>query len=206
MAKKKKGYQPGSGKTGRKNLKRVAGGWQNQYGVVFTDDQRKALTKSVKKSNKVRQNQLDIEKDQPHIVAGQKIGSKGQLQLMGKENEFIVSHQHHDLQKFRNKREFNSYLRKQEAIQSGRYIDDKARAYKRNFIKSLQDTYGDEAKDIINKVKRMNPRKYLETVANDEVMEIRYVPSDEKISGRLNELRTALGMKEKDEWPDEEYD
>lgn len=205
--KKKAGYQVGSGKTGRKNLKRVDGGWQNQYGVVFTDKERRKLEYEVRKSNKRRDDLLEADKAKPRTVAGNIIDEdKSQLHKMGKDNEFIVSRQSHSLQKFQSKKEYDNYIRKQQAIQSGEYELDKARAYKRNFLQSLKDTYGDEAKDIYNKVRRMNPGKYIEMVGSDEVLEIRYAPSDQKVQGRLNEIRKALGMNQVDEWPDEEYE
>lgn len=200
-------YKRGSGKTGRVNMKRVDGGWMNQHGVVFTDEERKALKKAVQLSNKQREKEVSQDMQRPRKVAGQVIEeNKGQLHIMGKENEFIVSRQSHDMQKIKSRKDYDNFMRKQEAIQSGDYALDKARAYKRNFMQSLKDTYGDEATDIINKVRRMNPKKYIEMVGSDEVLEIRYAPSTQKTQGRLNEIRQALGMKQVDEWPEEEYE
>ena len=207
MAKKKSGYVRGSGKTGRVNMRRVDGGWMNQHGVVFTDEERKALDKAVKLSNRQREKEVQADKARPRMVAGKVIEEdKNQLHLMKKENEFIVSRQSKDMQRFKSMGDYENYMRKQSAIQSGEYAIDKARAYKSNFMNSLRNTYGDEAKDIINKVRRMNPKKYIELVGSDEVLEIRYAPSDQKTQGRLNEIRQALGMKQVDEWPDEEYE
>lgn len=190
---------------GMPNLKKVDGGYVNQHGVRFTPEQKRALERAVDKSNKQRKLEIEADRKKPHRVAGEVIGDKNQLHLMNKENEFIVSHQPKTLQKFESMEDYNNFMRKQKAIQSGDYAIDKARAYKRNFMRSLKETYGDEATDIINKVRRMNPKKYIEMVGNDEVLEIRYAPSDQKTSGRLNEIRNALGMEEKDEWPEEEY-
>lgn len=191
---------------GQPNLKRVDGGYVNQHGVKFTAEQKKALELSVNRSNYQRKKEIASDRAKPHTVAGEVIGDTNQLRLMGKENEFIVSHQPKTLQKFKSMEEYENFMRKQDAIQSGDYALDKARAYKRNFMNSLRDTYGDEAKDIINKVRRMNPKKYIEAVGSDEVLEIRYAPSDQKTQGRLNEIRKALGMEQVDEWPDEEYE
>lgn len=200
-------YRKGSGKTGRKNMKRVKGGWQNQHGVVFTDAERKALNRAVAKSNRQRKKALEAERGKPHIAGGKVVSKdKSQLLLMGKESPFIVSQQSSSMQKFKSKEDFEKYLDKQERIHSGEYYREKARLYKRNFMNSLRDTYGDDAKDIINKVRRMNPEKYMEMVANDETLEISFVPSDDVVAGRLNQLREALGMEQKDEWPNEEYD
>ena len=198
------------GKRGRPaglpNLKRVEGGYLNQHGIMFTEEEKKALERAVDKSNRQRKKEVQADRARPHTVAGKVIGDTNQLRLMGKENEFIVSHQPKTLQKFQSKKDFDNFMRKQEAIHSGDYALDKARAYKRNFMNSLRDTYGDEATDIINKVRRMNPKQYIALVGSDEVLEIRYAPSDQKTQGRLNEIRQALGMKQVDEWPEEEYE
>ena len=191
---------------GLPNLTKVEGGYLNQHGILFTEEEKRALENAVDRSNRQRKKEVQADRARPHTVAGKTIGDTNQLRLMGKENEFIVSHQPKTLQKFQSKKDYDNFMRKQEAIRSGDYALDKARAYKRNFTKSLLDTYGDEAKDIVNKVRRMNPKKYIELVGSDEVLEIRYAPSDQKTQGRLNEIRQALGMEQQDEWPEEEYE
>lgn len=198
-------YVRGSGKTGRINMKRVDGGWMNQYGVVFTDAERRAMRKATKASNAKRAAEVAAWEAQPHNVGGTELApNKTQLLTMGKEPEFIVAQQHGNAQKFKNKAEFEKYMRKQERIMSGEYEVEKIRLYKRNFTDALLQTYGDQAKDIAMKIRTMKPKEYMQMVANDERLEIRYAPSHEKIEGRLNEIRQALGMKLKDEWLDEE--
>lgn len=188
----------GGRQPGRKNLKRVDGGYQNQYGVTFTEEHKKALEKAVNRSNYQRKKMMaEEEKLNPHA---------SQLRLMGKESDFILSRQSKSLQRFKSMEEYDQFMEKQARIQSGEYLLDRARLYKRNFMKSLLDTYGDEAKDIVMKVRMMKPEEYMRMVAANEELEIRYVPSDMYVSGRLNQLRSILGMKLKDDWVDEEYD
>lgn len=190
----------------RKYLKRVEGGYKNKHGVIFTEEQKKDLERSVRRSNYQRKKALEQYNQEPHITEGKVVSkSKGQLYLMDKENDFIVSHQPRTLQNFKSMEEYEKFMDKQARIQSGEYLDDKARLYKKNFMNSLRDTYGDEAKDIIMKVRMMKPKDYIQMVSGDEVLEISYVPSTDKTAGRLNQIRRAMGMKEKDEWPDEEY-
>lgn len=200
-------YVRGSGKTGRINMKRVEGGWMNQHGVVFTDAERRAMKRATRKSNKKRAAEVAAWEAQPHMVGNVELSpDKSQLLTMGKEPEFIVAQQHGNPQKFRTKADFVKYMKKQERIASGEYEREKIRLYKRNFTDALLQTYGDSAKDIAMKIRMMPPEEYMRKVANDERLEIRFVPSTEKVDGRLNELRQALGMKLKDEWVEEELD
>lgn len=191
---------------GSDRLRKVPGGFQNKYGVTFTEAQKQAIEAATKRSNLIRGAAIRKEKKEALMTQGRKQGDKSQLRLMGKENEFIISRQDSSLQRFRSVEEFEGFLRKQERIHSGEYVRDKARLYKRNFMDSLLATYGEEAMDIVMKVRMMKPEEYIKLVGQNEVLEIRFVPSDQKISGRLNQLRDALGMKRKDEWPDEEIE
>lgn len=193
------GYVKGSGKTGRKNMRQVEPGlWENEYGVRFTTAERRALKRAEQKSQAIREKQI--------AEMGTPTEHQSQLRLMGKEeNEFIISRQDKPLQKFKSRESFEKYLEKQARIHSGEYQLERARLYKRNFINSLMDTYGDDAKDIAMKVRMMKPDEYMKMVAGDEVLEISYVPSDMYVSGRLNQLRAHLGMKLKDDWVNEEY-
>lgn len=182
----------------RKKKQKAAGTWgkplKNKWGVEFTEAEKKALITATNRSNAMRN------KDLANMNAEQT-----QLYTLGKESDFILTRQHADLQRFKTREEFEDYMTKQSRIHGGEYIKDRARAYKMNFINSLMDTYGDEAKDIAMKVRMIPPEKYIKMVAENEKLEIRYTPSDMKVVGRLNQLRTELGMKLKDEWFDETY-
>ena len=193
------GNQYRGGRTpGKKNLQRVDGGLRNQYGVVFTEEQKKALERAVNRSNRQRKKMI-AEEDKLNPNASQ-------LRLMGKESDFILARQSKSLQRFKSMEDFENFLKKQERIASGDYLLDRARLYKRNFTKSLLETYGDDAKDIAMKIRMMKPDEYMRMVASNEELEIRYVPSDMVVSGRLNQIRSILGMKLKDDWVEEEYE
>ena len=190
-------YRGGRGK-GKKNLKKVDGGYQNKHGVTFTKEQKRALERAVDRSNYRRKKMLEKEmKEHPDRA------QLSDLRTMGKESVYSISRQSKSLQRFKSMEEYERYMDKQTAIQSGDYQLERARLYKRNFIDSLLKTYGDEARDIAMKVRMMKPDEYMLKVAEDEVLEISYVPSDRKTSGRLNQIRAHLGMKLKPEWTDE---
>ncbi len=191
-------YRGGRAK-GKKNLKKVDGGLQNKHGVIFTPEQKKALERAVDRSNYRRKKMLEYEME----VNQDNEDYFSDLRTMGKESVYSISRQSKSLQRFKSMEQYEQYMDKQARIQSGEYQLERIRLYKRNFINSLLDTYGDDAKDIAMKVRMMKPDEYMAKVAGDEVLEIRYVPSDSKVGGRLNQLRAHLGMKLKPEWPDE---
>ena len=191
-------YRGGRGK-GKKNLKKVPGGVQNKHGVTFTLEQKKALERAVDRSNYRRKKMLEYEME----VNQDNEEYFSELRTMGKESVYSIARQSKSLQRFKSMEEYEQYMDKQARIQSGEYQLERIRAYKRNFIDSLLETYGPEAKDIAMKVRMMKPEEYMAKVAGDEVLEISFVPSDRKVTGRLNQLRAHLGMKLKPDWPDE---
>lgn len=192
-------------RAGAKNLKRVDGGWQTSAGFIITDVERKHFENEVRKANRKRKKMLEAEGKLPRKHAGKDTGdSLRSLQLMGRETDFILSPKSASLQRFKSREQFDKYLANVERVNKPNYVDERIRAYKRNFTKSLQETYGWEAsKDIVMKVRMMKPEEYMKLVQSDETLEISYVPSDQRVEGRLNQIRAALGMKLKDEWHDE---
>lgn len=176
---------------GKKNLTRVDGGYKNQHGVTFTEEQKKALERAVNRSNYQRKKmQAEADKLNP---------SNQQLRLMGKESDFIISRQSKSLQRFKSMEDYEKYMDKQAKIQSGEYLDDATRLYKRNYMKALDNAFGDDAKDIKMKVRMMKPEDFRKMVESDELAEIGYIYDPSARAGKMNQIRSAFGMKEKDE-------
>lgn len=195
--------------SGRKNLKRNdAGNLVNESGVVFTPAEKKALENAVNRANYKRKKMLNEAAQLPRKVGGHDTGDTvGSLQLMGRESDFILARKSKSLQRFKTRDQFEKYMQHLDRVNSPDYINDRIRQYKRNFMKTIENVYGEEAKDILMKVRMMKPEEYMKKVESDETLEIgAVIPSDAKVPGRLNELRRALGMKEKPEFFEEEYE
>lgn len=198
-----------SNRKGRKNLTRLeSGGVVNQHNVQISAADLKRFRSEVTKANRKRKKLLEENAPLPRKFAGKNTGDTlNSLQLMGRESDFILAKKSASLQRFKTRKEFDNYLANLERVNNPNYVTERIRDYKRNFTRSLQETYGwDAAKDIIMKVRTMKPEQYMRLVESDETLEISFVPSDVKVEGRLNQLRAALGMKLKDEWPEEYYE
>lgn len=186
-------YRGGRG-TGKKNLKKVAGGLQNQHGVVFTQEQKKALEKAVNRSNYRRQKQL--------AEADRLNPNHSQLRLMGKESDFIVTRQSKSLQRFKSMEEYEAFMDKQARIQSGEYLEDKTRLYKANYMKAIDNVFGEAGAGVRMKVRMMKPEKFRELVETmGDEMEIGYIYDPQARMGKLNKIRSILGMRELEEDP-----
>ena len=197
----------GGRQTGRKNLKRVAGGLQNQHGVVFTPEEKKALEQAVNTANRKRARMLEQEAKLPRMVGGKDTGDTvASLQLMGKESDFILQRKTKSLQRFQTKEDYNRYMKNLERVNQRDYITERVRLYKRNHMKAIENAYGDEAKDVLMKIRMMKPQDYMRMVQSDEMLEIGYIYDPSARSGKLNQLRGSLGMKLKEEPLDDDGD
>ena len=191
----------GGRKEGSKNLKKTdAGTYLNQHGVEFTPEERKALERKVNNVNRKRMRMLEAEGNLPRLVGGHDTGQKvSSLQAMGKESDFIVARKSKSLQQFKSREAYDRYMKNLDIINSPTYIEDRVRAYKRNHMTALENTFGDDAKDIIMKIRMMKPKDYMKLMQSDEDLEINYIYGPEARTGKLNKMRASLGMNLKEE-------
>lgn len=182
------------------NLQKIDGGVINQHGVTFTNAERKALENAVNRANAKRKRMIAKEGQLPRTVGGVPTGQPvSTLQAMGKESDFILSRKSKSMQRFKTKEEYNRYMKNLERVNSPDYITERVREYKRNHMKALENVYGDDAKDVIMRIRMMKPEDYMKLVQSDENLEVTFVYDPSDAAGRLNQMRASLGMKLKEE-------
>lgn len=189
---------------GRKNLKKLdTGNLLNQHGVVFTPEEKKALERAANTANRKRMRMLEQEAQLPRKVGGKETGDTVRsLQLMGKESDFIISRKSKSLQQFKTREEYDKYMKNLARVNSPDYVDMRTRLYKRNHMTALENVFGDDAKDVMMKIRMMKPEDYRKLLQSDEFMEINYIYDPSARSAKLNKIRLSLNMKLKEE----EYD
>lgn len=191
----------GGREKGRKNLKKTeTGNLLNQHGVEFTQEQKKALESAVNRANRTRMKMLEKEGNLPRYSGGKPTGQTvATLQSMGKESDFIIARKSKSLQRFKSMGDYERYMKNLEIVNSPTYLDDRTRMYKRNHMQALENVFGDEAKDVIMKIRMMKPEKYREMIQKDEMLEVSFVydPIDRK--AKLNKIRMSMGMKLKED-------
>lgn len=196
MARKKK-FAP-STPNRQKNLKRDAkGAYLNQYGVRFTEAEKKALESKVTSVNRKRKRQLENISGLSRKVGGKDTGDIIKTKMiLDDEPEFILAKRSKSLQRFQTRAQFNQYMRNLDKAMSPNYELERKRLYKRNYIKAMEKEFGDpeQWKDIKNKIQRMNPDKFIKLVNSDDSMEIKFVYDPQDAQGRMNQIRGALGM------------
>lgn len=204
MARQKKAPVRGR-QQGRKNLKtNAAGNIVNQHGVEFTADEKRALVNAVNRANAKRRKMMEEAATMPRMVRGKPSGDTvGSLQLMGKESDFIIAKKTKSLQRFTSREQYTRYMDALGRVNSPDYVTERVRLYKRNHMAALRNAYGDDAKDIIMKIRMMKPEEYMQTVTQNEDLEIGYVYDPADMNAKLNHMRASLGMRLKEDYFDD---
>lgn len=196
------------GRTGP-NLKRENGTIINQYGVKINEDEARRLKNLVQRVNRKREKMLKQFKDQPLYYGGQRLDeSREQLMLMGEEMDIMIRKRSASLQRFKDKRSFNQYIRQLERVAAGDYLSYRAKLYKRNYMEALKNQYGmypDLLKGVLMKVRMMKPEAFAQLVGMDRLFQIKEHYSLGGALDRLKAVREKLGLSNPDYDDEEEY-
>lgn len=195
-------------KKGVPNLRYTDNGIVNMHGVTFTPEEKKKLESLVNSATRKRREQLREAAKLPRYYGGMEVGGDVKdLQLMGKESDFIITPKFKSLQRFQSREQFENYMDYVKKVNSPTYLDDRTRMYKANYIKALRENYEwDACKDVVMKIRMMKPSEFRELATKDEILEIKniypakYAQDDDAMLEQLNELRAGLGMQPKDEY------
>lgn len=139
-------------------IKGKYGSVTNNYGVVITKREMNRWRDAIPKANRIIAQEKRIRRMSPL-----------------KYGDFAMDLRDSDLNRFRNKESFLSYLRTAEQIARGTYFRNRAIAYRQNYIKALEMNYGSLAKKLINKIKRMKIADFRRLVETDQLQSIGYI-------------------------------
>jgi predicted metal-dependent hydrolase len=189
------GYTKGRSK-GKKNLEHKGKKIINQNGVAFTEKEKKMLESLVNSSNRKRKIMLENESKLHLFVGGHDTGKTiGEtIGLMGKESDFIRAKKSKSLNRFKSKAEFKNYIKNLKRVNAPDYIEKRVELYKKSYIKAIRNVFGKDGKEIIKKIKGMTTNDYMQKVQSDETLEIGYQYEPKEYVGKLNQIKSALGI------------
>lgn len=153
-------------------------------GERITIREQKALRSAVNSANRKRKRMLE------RLPAE----ARAKYKDFGIESDFVMRKKSTSLKRFRNKKEFNKYLKSVQKIASGEFEKHRAEQYKRNYIQALKHTFNSKANDAIKKVREMDLKTFRQKVESEELEEIGYVyydPNGEKLTRISQQLGLA---------------
>lgn len=130
-------YRGGRNK-GKKNLTRLDdGSYVNQYGVVFSQDEKKRLESSVNTANRKRKKMIERTDSLPILFGGQPTGqTQRDLRTMGKPSDFLITQKTKSLQRFRTKEDYYTYMEALQRVNSRDYVERRVDLYRNNIIQA----------------------------------------------------------------------
>ena len=152
-------------------------------GERITIREQKALRSAVNSANRKRKRMLE------RLPAE----ARAKYKDFGIESDFVMRKKSTSLKRFRNKKEFNKYLKSVQKIASGEFEKHRAEQYKRNYIQALKHTFNSKANDAIKKVREMDLKTFRQKVESEELEEIGYVYYDPN-SEKLTRISQQLGL------------
>lgn len=169
-------------KKGQGKLKRTSrGSVILPNGQRITPKEQKALRSAVNSANRKRKRLLESLPPE----------AKRKYRDFGVETDFVMRKKSTSLNRFRNKNEFNKYLRSVQKIASGEFEKHRAEQYKRNYIQALRRTFNSKANEAIRKVREMDLKTFRRKVESEELEDIGYVyydPNNEKLTRITEQL------------------
>lgn len=148
-------------------------------GERITISEQKALRSAVNSANRKRKRMLENLPSE----------AKRKYKDFGIESDFVMRKKSTSLQRFRNKKEFNRYLKSVQKIASGEFERKRTLTYKDNYVRALKNTFNSSANNAVKAVKNMDYKTFKKKVESGELEDIGYVyydPNNEKLT-RINQ-------------------
>lgn len=162
----------------------------NRKSVILRNGQRitlkeqKALRSAVNSANRKRKRMIE------NLPAE----AKAKYKDFGIESDFVMRKKSASLSRFRNKKEFDRYLRNVRRIASGEFERKRAETYKQNYIRALRHTFNSSANKAIKAVRDMDLKTFRHLVESGQLEDIGYVyydPNNEKLIRICQQLGLA---------------
>lgn len=196
------------GRKGAPNLIRKDNTIINKYDVKISQDEARRLENLVRQVNRKRAKMEQAFKDKPLYYGKQRLDeSREQLRLMGEEMDIMIRKRSASLHQFTSRGAFNKYMKSLEKAAATDYLDYRAKLYKRNYMKALQENYGEYPellKGALMKVRMMKPADFVNWVGTDRLGQIKFHYDVGGKIQRLNDLRDRLGLRDHGAYSDVE--
>lgn len=155
-------------------------------GQRITLREQKSLKSAVSSANRKRKRLLEkLPKE-----------AKMKYNIFGKESDFVNRKRNVKFSKFRNKKEFNHYLRMSQRIASGEFQKTRQKIFKQNYIKSLVNNYNwnDETIEAIDLIEQIDDKTFAELIDSEKLETIEwqyYDPENNKLKKTIEALRAV---------------
>ena len=190
--KNRAGNERGLKRKGNKNLVKLDDGVKNKYGVIFTDEEKRALESKVNSANAKRRKLLKDRNSDIRTIFG--VAQDYNVGDDFTSRDFLFAKKTKSLQRFKTKQEYDTYINYLNRVNQRDYIDKKLSIYKDNYIKAIDKTFSSDGKQAIEKIKNLNLNGFAKLMNSELYSGISYIYSFEEYQIRLEGLNAILGV------------
>lgn len=180
-------------KKGQKNLKKVGKKFENQHGVLFTENEKKKLEKLVNSVNRKRKSIMTDERKRdirsalgvhPDFEYG--VHPEKNLWATGADT-LLTRNRSKSLQRFKTKEEYKMYIKELRNLSSKDYVSKRMKLHKRNKLKALKSVVGNT--DVVKGLRKLSVEVWGDIIAKDLLPEIHFINSEaDKMGDFLEKL------------------
>lgn len=164
---------------------------KNEHGVVATKAEIKEVQKAIDKANKARKKEWNRLKKKQFKEGGSQLTVEEQRGVMGDPRYKNFKPEKFNFNAYESRRDFERRSQKKKETYKGDFMLEKARLFKRNYIKSLEHAFSDTDMDyrkIVNKIKRMSPQDFYDMHYLGEIPKIGYYYTFEALEKKFAQV------------------
>lgn len=177
-------YQAGI-KKGQKHYKRTRGGSVIlPNGDRITPKEIKAFRSAVSSANRKRKRLIEqLPKE-----------ARTRYSEFGVESDFVARHKSTSLARFRNKKEFNAYLRGIRRFNKVDYLDKVVNTYRTNLNRAIDNVFGSSGKDLKKFIRGLSNKELRQLTLDESFGDIGFVYYEPvAVSKKLAQLNKQVG-------------
>lgn len=174
---------------GQKNLKKVGKKFENQYGVQFTENEKKKLESLVNSVNRKRKNIMTKDKFKD-VRSGLGVDPDFEYGVHPEKNlwatgadTLLTRNRSKSLQRFKSKDEYKAFIKELRNLNSKTYVEKRMKQHKRNKIKALKSVMGNH--EIVKGLNKLSEQQWGEIISKNLLPEIHFLNSDAELIDQM---------------------
>lgn len=169
----------------------------NQYGVKFTEAEKRQLASHVNNINAKRKRMIKEEQKLDLYAGGEKTGGKVYKEVIennkikkARSSDFLLVPKSKSLNQFASRKEFNNYFDNLKRVNKPNYIRTRTLEYRRNIVVAMEKEGFPQA--LINKLMRLNSDQFFILSQTEEFLRFGFIYDEKKRNEIIDGIEAGI--------------
>lgn len=169
---------------------------KNKKGTSLELDTVKQTKKLIDQANRVKKERLEFYMKQPFKDRGEDTGwTLGDVEYGFKSEKFgSLEPTVFNPDRFQTAKELQDYLAQKEATYKPGFLEKRDQQYLDNYVKSIDVVFGDDASEIIDKLRSMSSKDFIDMYYTENLVNIEFLYSRRDNMLKLDSLRKQFNV------------